>query len=102
MHLGIIILISFLLHAIWNSFGLLIGVSPYLSESQLFARLNSIGPLALIVLAVIMILILVGSNLILQRRQASQTDVISLETAGLHSDKEDEDIGAQQETNAAP
>ncbi len=82
LHLGIIFLISFLLHATWNLFGLLMGVSPYLSNNSFLTRLNTIGPLALIVLAVIMILIIIGGNRLLQKQQALQPEEFPVDAGG--------------------
>ncbi|MCJ7623017.1 MAG: PrsW family intramembrane metalloprotease [Anaerolineaceae bacterium] len=68
LKLGIIFFLAVSLHGIWNVFGLLVGLSPYLPEGSLALRLGTIAPLALSVLAMTLLLIMVGSNRRLQRQ----------------------------------
>jgi hypothetical protein len=66
--LGAVYLISAGLHAMWNVFGLMIGIAPLIDGTgssalmQLARRLGLIAPAAMAVLVVTLFLILVGSN----------------------------------------
>jgi len=62
VQLGGLFLLSFSLHSIWNLFGLLVGIVPLLPAPGSLGSLVVIGPLALGVLGIAMLLILVGGN----------------------------------------
>jgi len=62
MQLGLTLLIAFSLHAVWNLLGLFMGVQPYLPAASLPNLDPIVPPLALIVLAAAMLLILAGAN----------------------------------------
>lgn len=68
LKLGVTFFLAISLHGIWNLFGLLVGLAPYLPEQSLALRLGTIAPLALTVLAMTLLLIMIGSNRRLQRQ----------------------------------
>ncbi len=66
LRLGLMLLVSFSLHAVWNAFGLLLGLESYLPES-VNGWLKPAGSIVLVAMALIMVLILLIMNLRLQR-----------------------------------
>ena len=66
LRLGLMLLVSFSLHAVWNAFGLLLGLERYLPES-VNGWLKPARSIVLVAMALIMVLILLIMNLRLQR-----------------------------------
>ena len=72
IQLGAIYFVSFFFHATWNMFGLILGLFPFIDPElnktnfSLLTRLNTIAPLALVVLILIMFIALFGFNKRLQ------------------------------------
>jgi hypothetical protein len=62
LHLGLAYGLAVLLHGIWNLFGFLLGLAPFLGDKGLAYRLAIISPYALAVMAVILFLILLRWN----------------------------------------
>lgn len=68
MRLGAIYLVSVSLHSLWNVFGVTMGFAPLINGNatsgfiRLSERLGSIAPAAMVVLAILLSFILVGSN----------------------------------------
>jgi hypothetical protein len=81
--LGLTFFLSILLHGIWNIFGLLMGVTPFLPISNLITALNLTGPVALGILAFVMLLIIIGANRRLRKiepQDAQELDQINLQS----------------------
>ena len=68
LKLGVIFFLAVSLHGIWNVFGLLVGLVPYLTEQSLALRLGTIAPLALAVLSMTLLFIMIGTNRRLRRQ----------------------------------
>jgi hypothetical protein len=69
--LGVVFILSVTLHGIWNMFGLLLGMVPYIPGMLLLPNLDFIGPLALGILAAVMLLIIIGGNRMLRSAQSN-------------------------------
>lgn len=70
--LGVVFFLAFLLHSIWNAFGLLLGFVPFVTFSGIVSSLNLTGPIALVILALVMVLILIGANRYFQQTNAEE------------------------------
>jgi hypothetical protein len=63
-----IFFVAFLLHGIWNFFGVLIGIAPVFEDTPLpetlavIGRTNIVAPAALVILGIVLFLILIGAN----------------------------------------
>lgn len=73
--LGVIFLLAVILHSVWNIFGLLIGIVPFLETGNAATRLGEIAPLALVALMVTLFLLLTGCNRRLRVGSNHQTPV---------------------------
>jgi hypothetical protein len=77
--LGGIFFVAFLLHGIWNFFGVLVGIVPVLEGPAMpvnlafLAQLGMVAPIALVILGIVLFLILLGANR--QLRQSSEQPV---------------------------
>jgi hypothetical protein len=69
-----IFFVAFLLHGIWNFFGVLVGIVPVLEGPAMpanlafLAQLGMVAPIALVVLGIVLFLILIGANRRLRQR----------------------------------
>ncbi|NPV85485.1 MAG: PrsW family intramembrane metalloprotease [Anaerolineae bacterium] len=62
LRLGSAFLLAVVLHSVWNIFGLLIGLVPFLETDSVALRLGEIAPLALVILISTLFLLLTGCN----------------------------------------
>ena len=69
LQLGLAFLLAVSLHGIWNFFGLLLGIVPFLPDVVALPGLELVGPLALGVLSAVMLLIIFNGNQRLRRQQ---------------------------------
>ena len=71
LRLGLLFMLAFGLHAVWNTFGLLQGLGEFLDPANFLSTVNKIGPVILIIQAALMLLVLVGINFYLRRQAAA-------------------------------
>ncbi|MBI9046397.1 MAG: PrsW family intramembrane metalloprotease [Anaerolineaceae bacterium] len=77
IQLGLAFILAVSLHAIWNTFGLLMGFVAFLPEKSFFAVLGETAPYALVVLSMAMLFILFGGNRILKNQQNDAAPIIN-------------------------
>jgi len=75
LRLGVVFALAVVLHSIWNIFGLLVGLAPFLQAGSTSMRLGEIAPPALVVLMSALFLLLTSCNRLLRAGSYHQTPV---------------------------
>jgi hypothetical protein len=80
LHLAGAFFAAFLLHGVWNFFGVVVGVAPVIEGATLpenlefIVRTNTVAPAALVILGVVLFFILIGANRMLRADQDQTMD----------------------------